>query len=113
MIACVWSAVAHSSSADFESTILALGRDNAQLLFNRIFELPTELLPHDVGKLAVLPTGTTPLPREKPVSEGREGEREEREMAADGMAPLNESVRLEAPECAEPAVSDSNAAAAC
>lgn len=71
-VARVWSALAHCSSADFESTILALGRDNAQLLFNRIFELPTELLPHDVGKLAVLPTGTTPLPREKPVSEGGE-----------------------------------------
>lgn len=85
---CVWSVRARTlTSADFESTILALGRDNAQLLFNRIFELPTELLPHDVGKLAVLPAGTTPLPREKPVSEGR-GKREEREreMDADGMA---------------------------
>lgn len=54
-------------SASFESTIAALGRDNAQLLFNRIFELPTEPIPHDVGKLALLPPGSTPLPREKPV----------------------------------------------
>lgn len=54
-------------SSDFEASIAALGRDNAQLLFNRIFELPTEPIPHDVGKLALLPTGTTPLPREKSV----------------------------------------------
>jgi len=38
-----------------------------QLLFNKIFDLPTEPIPHDVGKLALLPTGSTPVPREKPV----------------------------------------------
>lgn len=52
---------------DFESMLQALGRDNAQLIFNKIFDLPTETLPHDQGKLAQLPKGTTALPREKPV----------------------------------------------
>lgn len=52
---------------DLESLISSIGRDNAQLLFNKIFELPTENIPHDQGKLALLPKGTTALPREKPV----------------------------------------------
>jgi regulator of ribosome biosynthesis len=54
-------------SGDFEKTIQSLGRDNVQLLFNKIFDLPTEPIPHDVGKLALLPVGSTPVPREKPV----------------------------------------------
>lgn len=54
-------------SVELESRLASLGRDNAQLLFNKIFELPTETLPHDMGKLALLPKGTTALPREKPI----------------------------------------------
>lgn len=50
---------------DAEEHIKAVARENAQLLFNRIFSLPTEKA--EVGILAVLPPATTKIPREKPV----------------------------------------------
>eukprot|EP00808_Paulinella_micropora_P024818 g80492.t1 len=54
--------------ASGEKNLLAASRDNAQLLFNRIFALPTEPLPADFGqgRLATLPEPSTSLPREKP-----------------------------------------------
>eukprot|EP00457_Paulinella_chromatophora_P010032 gb/GEZN01010118.1/.p1 GENE.gb/GEZN01010118.1/~~gb/GEZN01010118.1/.p1 ORF type:complete len:340 (+),score=77.65 gb/GEZN01010118.1/:81-1100(+) len=51
-----------------EKALAESTRDNVQLLFNRIFALPTEPLPADFGqgRLATLPEPTTSLPREKP-----------------------------------------------
>lgn len=63
-----------SSSAPFVLTpffrrnpqyLAELTRDNVQLLFNKLFELPTEKV--EETTLAVLPTPTTPLPRAKQV----------------------------------------------
>ncbi len=53
-------------STDYESSLLESSRDNVQLLLNKIFDLPSENMPGDMGRLAVLPKTTTPLPREKP-----------------------------------------------
>ena len=48
-----------------EAGLLALTRENAQLLFNAIWELP--VIRDEDAVLAKLPTPTTLLPREKPV----------------------------------------------
>lgn len=47
-----------------------ISRDNAQLLLNSIFSLPT--MPADVGVLAQLPAAKTALPREKPLPKPKE-----------------------------------------
>ena len=52
------------SAQNKELFLRAHARDNAQLLFNRIFQLET--VKSDVGMLALLPTPTTPIPRHKP-----------------------------------------------
>lgn len=50
---------------EFESSLHTLARDNAQLLFNALFELPTE---QDAdGLMAVLPKSVMQLPRAKPL----------------------------------------------
>jgi len=46
-----------------EATLTVLARDNAQLLFNEIFSLPTQRVPE--GVVATLPAVVTALPREK------------------------------------------------
>lgn len=54
---------------DFKSNVAEnlkrLARDNVQLLFNQVFNLESEAA--EFGRLAHLPTPTTPLPRAKPV----------------------------------------------
>ena len=52
---------------DYESALRSLSRDNAQLLMNQIFALPSTPMPGDVGRLAALPAPTTALPRAKPL----------------------------------------------
>lgn len=44
-----------------EESLVARSRDNAQLLMNRIFALPTETMPNDPGLLVALPRPTTNL----------------------------------------------------
>lgn len=48
-----------------EEELLALARDNVQLLFNAVWQLPTERI--EEALVAKLPPGTTKLPREKPL----------------------------------------------
>ncbi|XP_037503581.2 ribosome biogenesis regulatory protein homolog [Rhipicephalus sanguineus] len=48
-----------------EEYLKELARDDTQLLINRLFQLPTERREDVV--VAVLPAGTTRIPREKPV----------------------------------------------
>jgi len=55
------------SSKSFESALLSLSQSNVQSLINQLFSLPTEPIPGEVGKLALLPWPQTVLPREKPV----------------------------------------------
>ena len=49
-----------------EDYLKSVSRDNTQLLFNRIFSLPTER--GKEGVFATLPDTITRIPREKPVS---------------------------------------------
>eukprot|EP00456_Euglypha_rotunda_P074993 TRINITY_DN6905_c0_g1_i3.p1 TRINITY_DN6905_c0_g1~~TRINITY_DN6905_c0_g1_i3.p1 ORF type:complete len:376 (-),score=71.50 TRINITY_DN6905_c0_g1_i3:22-1149(-) len=62
-----------SSFSSDPEYLTELTRDNAQLLLNRIFGLPTEPLPSDlgIGRLAVLPPAVTAIPREKPLPKGK------------------------------------------
>jgi len=50
---------------DLNTTLTEYSRDNVQLLFHKIFNLPTQEV--DVGVLALLPTPKTTIPREKPI----------------------------------------------
>jgi len=50
-----------------EETLQSRARENAQALLNKIFMCPSELAPDNIGRLALLPEPSTPLPREKPV----------------------------------------------
>ncbi|KDO32528.1 hypothetical protein SPRG_03005 [Saprolegnia parasitica CBS 223.65] len=52
-------------NASDEKELKASARDNVQLLINQIFELPRQMT--DMGPMAQLPTGTTVIPREKPL----------------------------------------------
>lgn len=63
--------------------LLELGRDNAQLLFNRIFDCPTETA--DLGRLATLPRPTTSVPREKPLPKPKEDTKWEAFAKAKGI----------------------------
>ena len=56
---------AQGGLSSVDKFLIKHARDNAQLLFNQIFNLETEA--SDVGRLAVLPEGETPLPRYRPV----------------------------------------------
>ena len=53
-----------------DNYLLSTARDNAQLLVNKLFQLPVEKDPA-VGAVGVLPPGTTPIPREKHVPEAK------------------------------------------
>ncbi|KAF9937715.1 Rhodanese- sulfurtransferase [Mortierella alpina] len=61
----------------------ALSRDNAQLLFNEIFQLQT--ISDDNGVMAMLPTPTTLLPREKPLPKPKPETRWEKFAKAKGI----------------------------
>ncbi|KAF9208780.1 Rhodanese- sulfurtransferase [Haplosporangium sp. Z 27] len=61
----------------------SLSRDNAQLLFNEIFQLPT--ISDDNGVMAMLPTPTTLLPREKPLPKPKPETRWEKFAKAKGI----------------------------
>eukprot|EP01112_Ceratiomyxa_fruticulosa_P021986 TRINITY_DN7932_c0_g1_i1.p1 TRINITY_DN7932_c0_g1~~TRINITY_DN7932_c0_g1_i1.p1 ORF type:complete len:378 (+),score=110.65 TRINITY_DN7932_c0_g1_i1:177-1310(+) len=54
-----------TQDTNFDDTLKEYTRDNVQLLFHKVFNLPTKEV--DVGVLALLPAPTTSLPREKPV----------------------------------------------
>eukprot|EP01102_Stenamoeba_stenopodia_P008761 TRINITY_DN2557_c0_g1_i2.p1 TRINITY_DN2557_c0_g1~~TRINITY_DN2557_c0_g1_i2.p1 ORF type:complete len:289 (+),score=86.50 TRINITY_DN2557_c0_g1_i2:162-1028(+) len=74
--------VAYAENA--EKLIKAVGRDNLQLLFNKIFSLPTDKT--DLGVLAMLPAPSTPLPREKPLPKPKAPTRWELFRQAKGIA---------------------------
>ncbi|KAF8979781.1 Rhodanese- sulfurtransferase [Entomortierella lignicola] len=61
----------------------SLSRDNAQLLFNEIFQLPT--ISDDNGVMAMLPAPTTLLPREKPLPKPKPETRWEKFAKAKGI----------------------------
>ncbi|KAF9109522.1 Rhodanese- sulfurtransferase [Mortierella sp. AM989] len=61
----------------------SLSRDNAQLLFNEIFQLQT--ISDDNGVMAMLPTPTTLLPREKPLPKPKPETRWEKFAKAKGI----------------------------
>ncbi|KAF9297042.1 Rhodanese- sulfurtransferase [Mortierella antarctica] len=61
----------------------ALSRDNAQLLFNEIFQLQT--ISDDNGVMAMLPAPTTLLPREKPLPKPKPETRWEKFAKAKGI----------------------------
>ncbi|KAG0305504.1 Rhodanese- sulfurtransferase [Dissophora globulifera] len=61
----------------------ALTRDNAQLLFNEIFQLQT--ISDDNGVMAMLPNPTTLLPREKPLPKPKPETRWEKFAKAKGI----------------------------
>jgi len=61
----------------------SLSRDNAQLLFNEIFQLPT--ISDDNGVMAMLPVPTTLLPREKPLPKPKPETRWEKFAKAKGI----------------------------
>ncbi|KAK8794790.1 hypothetical protein WA158_001771 [Blastocystis sp. Blastoise] len=48
-----------------EEYLQSVSRDNIQLLFNKLFQLPTEVT--EVGPVANLPECTSQIPREKPI----------------------------------------------
>jgi len=50
-----------------EKCIADTARDDVQLLFNKLFSLPTRKVPGEIGVLADLPPPTTVIPREKPL----------------------------------------------
>lgn len=66
-----------------ERCLIEMARDGAQLLFNKIWELPTERKEDAV--LAKLPAPTTILPREKPVPKPRPETRFEKFAKMKGM----------------------------
>eukprot|EP01094_Clydonella_sp_ATCC50884_P030089 TRINITY_DN9676_c0_g1_i1.p1 TRINITY_DN9676_c0_g1~~TRINITY_DN9676_c0_g1_i1.p1 ORF type:complete len:335 (-),score=141.21 TRINITY_DN9676_c0_g1_i1:49-1017(-) len=66
-----------------EEYLQALGRDNTQLLFGRIFSLPTKRVPS--GVIATLPTPSYRLPREKPVPKPKPLTKWERFAKAKGI----------------------------
>lgn len=63
--------------------MLALTRDNLQLLVNDLWQLPTTS--SDAGPLATLPAPATALPRAKPVPVAREPTRWEKFAKAKGI----------------------------
>merc|ERR1719462_150128 len=66
-----------------EECLIDMARDSAQILFNKIWELPTERKEDAV--LAKLPAPTTILPREKPVPKPRPETRFEKFAKMKGM----------------------------
>ncbi|KAG0224654.1 ribosome biogenesis regulatory protein-domain-containing protein [Mortierella sp. GBAus27b] len=68
---------------DKEEYLQSLSRDNAQLLFNEIFQLPT--ISDDNGVMAMLPKPTTLLPREKPLPKPKPETRWEKFAKAKGI----------------------------
>ena len=56
---------ANGGLSNIDTFLIKHARDNAQLLFNQIFNLDTES--SDVGRLVILPEGETPIPRHRPV----------------------------------------------
>ncbi|KAF9130582.1 Rhodanese- sulfurtransferase [Mortierella sp. 14UC] len=66
-----------------EEYLQSLSRDNAQLLFNEIFQLPT--ISDDNGVMAMLPVPTTLLPREKPLPKPKPETRWEKFAKAKGI----------------------------
>jgi len=57
-----------SMRENLDQYLLTTSRDDIQLLYNKLFSLPTNKPPGgDMGVLADLPKGTTVIPREKPV----------------------------------------------
>eukprot|EP00911_Craspedida_sp_UC1_P002607 UC1_evm2s1929 len=65
------------------SAMETLARENTQLLINEIWQLPVTKDVH--GVFAKMPTGTTPLPREKPLPEDRPQTRFEKYAEMKGM----------------------------
>ena len=55
--------------ANRSAFLLERARDAAQLLVNKVFELPSEST--DVGRVATIPDATTKMPREKVVPKER------------------------------------------
>ncbi|KAF9428697.1 Rhodanese- sulfurtransferase [Podila epigama] len=68
---------------DKDGYLQALSRDNAQLLFNEIFQLQT--ISDDNGVMAMLPAPTTLLPREKPLPKPKPETRWEKFAKAKGI----------------------------
>jgi hypothetical protein len=63
----------HTKSQDkLNDYLMQLGRDNSQLLFNHIFQLPSRALQAESGRLADLPTPSSALPRAKPIPKAKE-----------------------------------------
>ncbi|PJF17522.1 Ribosomal biogenesis regulatory protein domain-containing protein [Paramicrosporidium saccamoebae] len=76
-------AVTSNNKVKREAGLLALTRDNTQLLINDLFVLPTTST--DVGAVASLPPPTTVLPRGKPVPKPKEPTRWEKFAKAKGI----------------------------
>lgn len=72
-----------SLSQDKDEYLQSLTRDNAQLLFNEIFQLQT--ISNDNGVMAMLPIPTTLLPREKPLPKPKPETRWEKFAKAKGI----------------------------
>ncbi|KAF9347211.1 Rhodanese- sulfurtransferase [Mortierella sp. NVP85] len=68
---------------DKDEYLQSLSRDNAQLLFNEIFQLQT--ISDDSGVMAMLPIPTTQLPREKPLPKPKPETRWEKFAKAKGI----------------------------
>jgi len=69
-----------------------LSRDNVQLLFTKIFQLPSKVVPD--GVLAELPKATTVLPRSKPLPELKQPTRWEKFAKIKGIKPKSRKPQL-------------------
>jgi regulator of ribosome biosynthesis len=72
-------------ASDRNSYVTELGRENVQLLLNRIFSLPSEPIIGEPGRLVRLPPPSTPLPRAKPLPKPKEPTKWEKFAAAKGI----------------------------
>ncbi|EEB07551.1 ribosome biogenesis protein Rrs1 [Schizosaccharomyces japonicus yFS275] len=75
-----------------EEQLRALARDNAQVLINQMFSLPTESTKD--GLLLLLPDGTTPLPRAKPLPKPKPETRWQKFARIKGIAPKKREGKL-------------------
>ncbi|KAJ1556338.1 Rhodanese- sulfurtransferase [Cladochytrium tenue] len=77
---------------ELDDRLKTLARDNAQLLFNKIFSLPVTVT--DDGVLAQLPPQTTLIPRAKPIPTGKPMTRWETFAKAKGIKKVKRSHKV-------------------
>ncbi|CAN0295597.1 unnamed protein product [Lampetra planeri] len=77
---------------DSAGYLMALARDNTQLLINEIWKLPTERV--DDVIIAKLPSPTTPVPRERPIPKARPATRWEEFASLKGIKNRKKSRRV-------------------